>query len=70
MAPAKLAWISPISNRLMFVNRRGVRILVVSIEELAALKKAGKLQLRDAQGGAFEDALQRMVGRLQQQDRA
>jgi hypothetical protein len=66
LAPAKLAWISPISNRLMFVNRRGVRMLVASVEELGALKKVGKLQLRDAQGGAFEDALQRMVGRLKQ----
>lgn len=66
MAPAKLAWISPISNRLMFVNRRGVRMLVASIEELAVLKKQGKLELRDVQGGAFEDALQRMVGRLKQ----
>jgi hypothetical protein len=66
LAPAKLAWISPISNRLMFVNRRGVRMLVASCEELAALKKQGKLLLREVQGGAFEDALQRMVGRLKQ----
>ncbi len=66
MAPAKLAWISPISSRLMFVNRRGVRMLVASLEELAALKGVGKVQLREAQGGAFEDALQRMVGRLKQ----
>lgn len=64
-APAKLAWISPISSRLMFVNRRGVRLLVASLEELAALKKHGRLVLRETQGGAFEDALQRMVGRLQ-----
>ena len=41
-------------------------MLVASIEELGALKKLGKLQLRDPQGGAFEDALQRMVGRLKQ----
>jgi len=66
MAPAKLAWVSPISNRLMFVNRRGVRMLVASVEELAALKKVGKLALRETQGGAFEDALQRMVGKLKQ----
>ncbi len=64
LAPAKLAWISPISSRLMFVNRRGVRMLVASVDELAALKKIGKLQLRETHGGAFEDALQRMVGRL------
>ena len=37
--PAKLSWVSPISSRLMFVNRRGVRVLVASIEELAAMKK-------------------------------
>ena len=66
LAPAKLAWVSPISNRLMFVNRRGVRMLVASVEELAALKKQGKLALREARGGAFEDALQSMVGRLKQ----
>ena len=66
LAPSKLAWVSPISNRLMFVNRRGVRMLVASVEELAALKKHGKLELREARGGAFEDALQSMVGRLKQ----
>ncbi len=61
--PAKLAWISPISQRLMFVNRRGVRILVASAEELAAMKKQGKLTLRE-QDNAFDDAMQRMLGRL------
>ena len=37
-SPIKLAWVSPISSRLMFVNRRGVRVLVVSVEELAQMK--------------------------------
>ncbi|MFL6591242.1 MAG: DUF1631 family protein [Luteimonas sp.] len=62
--PAKVSWISPISSRFLFVNRRGARILVASAEELAAMEKAGRVQLRST-GSAFDDALQQMVGRLQ-----
>jgi hypothetical protein len=61
--PAKLSWVSPISSRLMFVNRRGVRVLVASIEELAALKKQHKLALRE-QEQVFDQALHRVMGRL------
>jgi hypothetical protein len=63
MHPAKLSWLSPISSRLMFVNRRGVRVLVASIEELAALKKQNKLALRE-QEQVFDQALHRVMGRL------
>ncbi|HSR64703.1 MAG TPA: DUF1631 family protein [Xanthomonadaceae bacterium] len=62
--PAKVSWISPISSRLLFVNRRGARILVASVEELAAMEKIGRIQLRPP-GGAFDAAMQQMVGRLQ-----
>ena len=62
--PAKLSWVSPISSRLMFVNRRGVRILVASIEELAAMKKLGNLVLRE-QEHVFDQAMHRIMGRLQ-----
>jgi hypothetical protein len=62
--PAKVSWISPISNRLLFVNRRGARILVASAEELAAMEKIGRVQLRPP-GSAFDAAMQQMVGRLQ-----
>lgn len=62
--PAKLSWVSPISSRLMFVNRRGVRILVASIEELAAMKKKGQLVLR-AQEQVFDQVMHRVMGRLQ-----
>lgn len=62
--PAKLSWVSPISSRLMFVNRRGVRILVASVEELAAMKKVGKLALRH-QDQVFDQALHRVMGKLQ-----
>ena len=61
--PAKVSWISPISSRLLFVNRRGIRVLVASAEELAAMAKLGKVQLREADN-AFEDAMHHMVGRL------
>ena len=62
--PAKLSWVSPISSRLMFVNRRGVRILVASVEELAAMKKLGNLVLRE-QEHVFDQAMHRVMGRLQ-----
>ena len=48
----------------MFVNRRGVRVLVASVEELAAMKKEGKLALR-AHDQVFDQALHRVMGRLQ-----
>jgi hypothetical protein len=61
--PAKLSWISPISSRLMFVNRRGVRVLVASLEELAVMKKQGKLIVRE-QENLFDQAMQSVMGRL------
>lgn len=62
--PAKLSWVSPISSRLMFVNRRGVRILVASVEELAAMKKQGTLVLRE-QDQVFDQVMHRVMDRLQ-----
>lgn len=61
--PAKVSWISPVSGRLLLVNRRGIRVLVASREELAALAKLGRLVLREADT-AFEDAMYQVVGRL------
>jgi hypothetical protein len=62
-SPIKLAWVSPISSRLMFVNRRGVRVLVVSVEELAQMKKQGKLIIH-AQDNVFEQSMDRVLDRL------
>jgi hypothetical protein len=62
-SPIKLAWVSPISSRLMFVNRRGVRVLVVSVEELAQMKKQGKLIVH-AQDNVFEQTMDRVLNRL------
>ncbi len=62
--PAKVSWISPISGRLLLVNRRGIRVLVASAEELAAMAKLGKVSLREGET-PFEDAMQQVAGRLQ-----
>lgn len=62
--PAKVSWISPISGRLLLVNRRGIRVLVASVEELAAMAKLGKVTLREGDT-PFEDAMQQVAGRLQ-----
>jgi hypothetical protein len=48
MEPTKVSWVSPISSRLLLVNRRGVRVLTASTAELAAMVKLGKARL----GGA------------------
>jgi len=63
--PVKLSWISPISSRLMFVNRRGVRVLVASVEELAAMKQAGNLLVRE-QEQVFDQVLHRVMGKLRE----
>jgi hypothetical protein len=61
--PAKVSWVSPISARLLFVNRRGIRVLVASAEELAAMARLGRVQLREADT-AFDDAMHHVMGKL------
>jgi hypothetical protein len=63
--PAKLSWVSPISNRLLFVNRRGMRVCAVSAEELAVMLKQGKLSLREIDT-AFERAMTQVLGKLRE----
>ena len=43
---AKIAWISPLTARFLIVNRRGVRKMVVSPEELADLVERGEVTVR------------------------
>lgn len=61
--PAKYSWASPISGRLMFVNRRGMRVCVASAEELAAMMKRERLRVRPV-NTAFERAMHQVLGRL------
>ncbi len=60
----KLSWVSPISARLMFVNRRGSRMCVSSASELAAMVQLERLRLHRDQD-AFYSAMQGAVDRLE-----
>ncbi|MBB3275337.1 MULTISPECIES: DUF1631 domain-containing protein [Pseudoxanthomonas] len=62
--PGKLSWVSPISSRLLFVNRRGVRFCVASPEELAAMVRLGRLR-RHIEEDAFDSAMQGVIDRLE-----
>lgn len=61
--PAKLSWISPISSRLLFVNRRGLRVCVASVEELALMMHEQRFSIRGA-NAAFERAMHQVLGQL------
>ncbi len=59
----KLSWVSPISSRLLFVNRRGVRFCVASPEELAVMVRLGRLRAHQDED-AFDSAMQGVIERL------
>ncbi|KAF1706578.1 DUF1631 domain-containing protein [Pseudoxanthomonas sacheonensis] len=59
----KLSWVSPISSRLLFVNRRGVRFCVASPEELAMMVRMGRLRTHEEED-AFDSAMQGVIERL------
>jgi hypothetical protein len=61
----KVAWISPLTSRLLLVNRRGVRKLVASPQQLAALVKAGRL-FAEADEMPFDDAMRQVRQKLSQ----
>lgn len=60
----KLTWISPISARLMFVNRRGARLCVASAGELAAMVQLERVRLHRDED-AFYSAMQGAIDRLE-----
>jgi hypothetical protein len=60
---AKVAWISPLTARFLLVNRRGMRALVASAEQLAAMAKEDRLIVDSAQS-PFDEALRHLEGRL------
>lgn len=61
----RIAWISPLTSRLLLVNRRGVRKLVASPQQLAVLVKAGYL-FAEADELPFDDAMRQVRQRLSQ----
>lgn len=54
---AKIAWVSPLSDRRLLVNRRGLRVLVATVEELAVMAASGRLKV-GCEPTAFEQAMQ------------
>jgi hypothetical protein len=60
---AKVAWISPLSGRFLLVNRRGVRVLVASAEQLASLVAEGRL-VAGTEQAPFDEAMRQMRHRL------
>lgn len=65
----KVAWISPLTSRLLLVNRRGVRKLVASPEQLAGLVKSGQLSV-EADELPFDQAMRQVRETLGQAARA
>ncbi|MFT3761257.1 MAG: DUF1631 domain-containing protein [Pseudoxanthomonas sp.] len=59
----KLSWVSPISSRLLFVNRRGVRFCVASPEELAVMVRMGRLRKHEDED-AFDSAMMGVIDKL------
>ncbi len=67
MTRAKLSWISPMSGRYLFVNRRGLKVAAYSPQELAVLIADGHARVLAA-NALFDRAMTAIVGRLQQPD--
>jgi hypothetical protein len=62
---AKLSWISPMSGRYLFVNRRGLKVADYSPQELTALLTDGHARVLAA-NALFDRAMSAIVGRLSQ----
>lgn len=61
---AKLAWISPMTGRRLLVNRRGVRVLAASVEQLARMAGEGRLE-QGQERAAVEQAMHQVRHTLQ-----
>ena len=64
-ARAKLSWISPMSGRYLFVNRRGLKVADYAPRELAALFVDGHARVLAA-NALFDRAMTAIVGKLSQ----
>ena len=62
---AKLSWISPMSGRYLFVNRRGLKVGDFAPQELAASLAASTARIL-ASNAFFDRAMDAIVGRLSQ----
>ena len=69
MTRAKLSWISPMSGRYLFVNRRGLKVADYSPQELTALLANGQARMLAA-NALFDRAMSAIVDKLSQPDTA
>ncbi|MBJ6980097.1 DUF1631 family protein [Luteimonas sp. MC1895] len=60
---ARIAWVSPLTGRFLVVNRRGMRRMVVSPEELTALVAAGRVAVRSTDA-PFDEAMRQVWQQL------
>ena len=67
MTRAKLSWISPMSGRYLFVNRRGLKVADYSPQELTALITDGRARVLAA-NALFDRAMSAIVTKLSQPD--
>jgi len=67
MTRAKLSWISPMSGRYLFVNRRGLKVADYSPQELTALLTDGQARMLAA-NALFDRAMSAIVDKLSQPD--
>ncbi|EIL92938.1 hypothetical protein UU7_10187 [Rhodanobacter spathiphylli B39] len=67
MTRAKLSWISPMSGRYLFVNRRGLKVADYSPQELTGLMTNGQARVLAA-NALFDRAMSAIVGKLSQPD--
>ena len=65
MVRAKLSWVSPMSGRYLFVNRRGLKVADYAAQELAVLLGSGHAQVL-ATNALFDRAMSAIVSRLRQ----
>ncbi len=66
---AKLSWISPISGKYLFVNRRGLKVADKTLEQFASELAAGKTVVLE-ELPLFDRALDAIVERLRQSQEA
>lgn len=59
----KLSWVSPISQRFLFVNRRGMRFCVTSAPELEMMYRLGRVRLHSSDD-AFDQAIHSVISQL------
>ncbi|HUA81000.1 MAG TPA: DUF1631 family protein, partial [Dyella sp.] len=64
---AKLSWISPMSGRYLFVNRRGLKVADYSPYELAVVMSEGRARVL-ASNALFDRAMDAIVDRLSHEE--